>query len=144
MDYYWELVLRDDTTVEITPQAVPIVQKRMSNKDAINLKTRSIPYSEIKEFRQTDKPYGQPLIEAAAQAFKEPIFNEDGSMVVNWVKKSVNQKSYAKQYAGIPAYRKLSEDGGRVMVAFRVAVQDIDISKVSPCTEQEIEQLTRT
>lgn len=141
-DFYWELVLRDDTTVELAPQSVPVVQKRMANKDAINLKNRSIPYSEIKDFRQTDKPYGQPLLEAAAQAFNEPIWNPDGSMAVTWVKKSVSQKSYDKLYGGIPSYRKLDDDNGRAVVAFRVAIHDVDTTTTIPCNQDEINRLT--
>jgi hypothetical protein len=144
MDYFWELILKDDSVIELPPAAAPVVQKRMANRDVINLKTRSIPYSEIKEFRQSDKQFGQPLLEAAAQAFREPIFfdvNGEQVMEAKWVKKSVSQKSYEKGYSGIPAYRKLGEDNGRVVIGFRLPVHEIDMTKVTPCTDAEVESL---
>lgn len=144
MEYYWELVTKDDSRYEIPPEAVEVVQRRMGNKDPINLSTATIPFSEIKHFRITDKAHtNQPLLEAAAQAFNEPIFNEDGSMVVRWVKKNVPNREYAKHYSHIPAYRRLGDDGNMVTVAFLLAVHDIDVNKVTDCTENEVRELER-
>lgn len=144
MNYYWELICRDDTRYEIPPEAVEVVKRRMANKDAINLSSATIPYSEIKQFRVTDKRYAQqPLLEAAAHAFNEPMYNQDGSVIAKWVKKNVPQREYNKHYSHIQAYRRLGDTGSMVTVAFFLPVHDIDTNKVDYCTDDEIATLTR-
>jgi hypothetical protein len=143
MDYYWSLEQFDGTVTEVPPQAVEVVKKRMANGDPINTRTMVIPANQIKSFRQSDKPFGQPLLEAAAQAFNEPMYAEDGSVKAKWVKKSVSQKAYDKSYSGIPAYRKLDDDNGRVVIAFTLPIHEVDINVVSPCNADEINRLTR-
>lgn len=138
MEYYWELITKDDSHYDIPPQAVEVVKRRMDNHDPINLSTASIPYSEIKNFRITSRQYGQPLLEAAARAFNEPMLNEDGSMVVRWVKKTVPQREYAKHYSHVPSYRSLDSDGNMVTIAFRLAIHEIDVNKVTYCTDDEL------
>lgn len=144
MEYYWELITKDDSRYEIPPQAVEVVKRRMDNHDPINLSTASIPYSEIKHFRITSKSYGQqPLLEAAAQAFNDPMYNDDGSLIGKWVKKQVPNRVYAKTYAGTPAYRVLDTESGMTTVAFFLPVHLIDTSKLDYCNEEEIRNLTR-
>jgi hypothetical protein len=141
--YWWELITKDGERYEIPPDAVEVVQRRMGNKEVINLSTASIPFSEIKHFRVTAKPFGQqPLLEAAAQAFNEPMLNPDGSMIVRWVKCSVPRRLYDKHYAHIPSYRKLGDDGTAVVIAFRLPIHSIDVNKVTECTENELTDLT--
>lgn len=141
-EYYWELVTKDDTVYQIPPAVVEVVQRRMGNKDPINLSTASIPFSEIKKFQQTDKPYGQqPLLEAAAQAFREPVYNPDGSMASRWVKKNVPNQQYTKHYSHIPAYRSLGIENGMVVVAFRLPIHEINMEKVQYCTDNELTSL---
>ena len=138
-EHYWELVTKDDVKYDIPPAAVPTVNKRMAAHDPIELRSATIPYSEIKHFRISSKPFGtQPLLEAAAQAFREPMFNEDGSMQARWVKKQVSQREYTKFYANIPAYRRLDEGGGMVTIAFVLPVHQINLERVEYCTEQEL------
>lgn len=144
MEYYWELVTKDDERYEIPPEAVGVVQRRMGNKEPINLSTATIPFSEIKHFRVTSKAFTrQPLLEAAAQAFNEPMFNDDGSIVSRWVKKSVPHREYGKHYSHILGYRRISDDGNMVTIAFRLAVHDIDVNKVTYCTPEEERELDR-
>jgi hypothetical protein len=62
VDYYWELLLRDDTRIEVPPSAVSVIQKRMDEHQPIHTaKSGSIPFAEIRIFRPTNKAYGQLL-----------------------------------------------------------------------------------
>lgn len=150
MEYYWELILKDGDVIEIPPAGAPVVQKRMGNKDPINLRTRTIPFSEIKAFQQTSKPFGQPLLEAAAQAFDEPMeFEVDGLLGKEtvlegkWVKKRVTNSEYTNHYSKIPAYRSLGSEGGMAVVAFMLPIHQIDLSEQSYCTDDEVKKLTK-
>lgn len=142
--FYWELILKDDTRYEIPPDVVDVVTRKMKAHDPVALSTATVPYSEIKHFRITNKPYGQqPLLEAAAQAFNEPVINEDGSIAAKWVKQLVTQREYARYYAAQPSYRSLGDEAGMVIVAHRLPVHQIDSTKVDYCTDDEISSLTR-
>lgn len=152
MEYYWELILKDGEEIEIPPLAVEVVQRRLGNKDTINLKTRSIPFSEIKIFQQTSKPYGeQPLLDAAAQAFKDPIYVEtvsplgrkEEAIKGQFVKKKVTRREFNKYYAKLPSYRKLEDNGNFIEVAWLMPVHEIDVSKMNYCTPDEVELLTK-
>jgi hypothetical protein len=144
MNYYWELIQFDGTRIEIPPSAVEVVNRRWSNGDPIITDSMTIPANQIKTFRKTNKLFGQqPLLEAAAQAFNEPVLNEDGSIGSRWVKKSVTQTQYNKHYSAISAYRHLGEEQGMVTVAFRLPIHQIDHSNVDDCTEAEVLRLTR-
>lgn len=152
MEYYWELILKDGDIIEVSPPAVPVIQKRISNKDPVNLRTRVIPFSEIKEFRLTSKPFGQqPLLEAAAQAFNEPMYFEmetpygytEQVMEAKWVKKRVTQQEYTTYYGKSPGYQKVGDDNGLVWVGFRLPVHDIDVNRVDYCSPEEEKRLTK-
>lgn len=145
MEWYWNLVLKDGTSIEIPPSFVPVVQKRMANKDAINLKTRSIPYSEIKGFEQSEKPFSQqPLLSEVAQAFNEPVVNPDGSIACQWVKKHVTQDRWNKYYSASGSYKKLGDEGGMVIMAWFQPIHSIDVNKMTICNETETQTLERT
>lgn len=153
--YFWELTLKDDTTIEIPPSGVDVVKRRMANKDAINLRTRSIPYSEVKGFRQTDKRFSTiPLLDEAARAFNEPIYTEtiverNGEeykyvgVKAAWVKKQVTQDRWQNYYSKT-MNKKLDSDSGMVTIAFVLPVHSIDLNEVQYCTEEEIAKLERT
>lgn len=142
MEYYWLLETRDGNIVEIPPSAVKTVQRRWDEKLPIHTTNGSIPHTEIKDFRQSSKPHGaQPLMEAAAAAFHEPIVNPDGSIACRWVKKHVSQRDWNKLYAGIPANRKLGDDRGMVVVAVFLPIHEIDTTVHSYCTEEEKKRL---
>jgi hypothetical protein len=142
-EYYWELILKDGEVIEVSPRSVPVIQQRMSNRDVVRFRTRSIPFSEIKDFRQTTKPFGVNLLVEAAQAFHEPQLNEDGSIVARWVKKKVTVREYQKHYNAIPAYRNLGSEGNMVVVAFRKPVHEINIHLTPYCTSDEVQLLTK-
>ena len=125
-------------------EAVETVQRRGDNRQPIHTSNGSIPYTDIMDFRQSSKPYGaQPAIEAAAAAFNEPMETADGSIQARWVKKYVTQREWNKHYAGIPAYRKLGDDRGMVVLAVRLPVHHIDTTVHSFCTEEEEKRLCR-
>lgn len=144
MDYYWEIVKRDGGTVKVPPSAVGVIRKRWDEGQPIHLAKETVPAHQITDFRQTSEPYGQPLLEAAAAAFNEPMENPDGSMVVRWVKKAVTQAEWNTYYSRTPAYRKLGADGGMVMVAFRLPVHEIDTGKVGYCSDTEVASLEKS
>ena len=143
MEYYWEIVKRDGSVVEVTPAAVETIRRRWDEGKAIHTRYETIPAHQIVDFRQTAKPYGTPLLEAVAQAFNEPQFTPDGSVVARWVKKHVTTRDWAKHYSLSPGYKKLADEAGMVVVAFRLAVHDIDTAKVSYCSNDEVESLER-
>lgn len=134
-EYYWEIVKKDGTKVDIPPQAVEVVKRRWNEGQPIHTTSESIPANQIKDFRKTSRPHGQPLLEAAAQAFKEPLINPDGSLAVTWVKVVVSPHEYQTYYSKLPAYKKLGKD----MVAFRKPIHEI--TNEAYCTEEEIRRL---
>lgn len=147
MQYFWELTYGDyknPKTVMIPPDAVAVVKRRWDANQPIHTSAGSIPAREIRGFEMSAQPYSdQRLLESAAQAFREPEFNPDGSMVVEWVKKVIPQPVYQKRYDGIPAYRVLSNVGGLVTMAFRLPIHQIDITKVEYCSVEETTMLTK-
>lgn len=137
--YYWELVQKDGTVIYIPPEAVEVVKRRWNEGQPIHTSQGSVPSSQIKHFRPTDKPHGeQPLLEAAAQAFNEPVINPDGSIDSRWIKRRVPHQLFNRQYANIPAYRKIGEEAGLVVMAYRLPVHLINVQETQPCTEEEI------
>ena len=144
MDYYWELVQHDGTILEIPPEAVEAIKRRLDTGDPIHTKTMSIPTNQVKYFRQTERLVtAAPLLEAVAQAFNEPIEAENGSIKAKWVKKQVPSRMYSKHYAAIPAYRTLENEGHMVTIAFKLPIHLIDPRKLTECTVEEISRLTR-
>lgn len=163
-EVYWELITKEGERIEIPPASVDIVKKRWNDGDPIHTKIYgSIAASTIKYFRPTTKVYGQqPLLEAAAQAFKEPIFVKSGKQLFNvaargeperlveieyegmecrWVKKEVTQQEWNNYYAKHNFYYKLDTVGGMVMIAFTRPTHDIDIATTPYCTDEEEKML---
>jgi hypothetical protein len=141
-DVYWELIDREGNRLEIPPEAVEIVKKRWNNGDPVHTSEGSMSAKDIRYFRPTSKRYGaQPLLEAAAQAFGEPVINEDGSTAVKWVKKDVPHREFARYYSNIPAYRKIASDGSMVTVAFRLPVHEINPELVEYCNQDDLQYL---
>lgn len=123
------------------PSAVEVIRRRWDAGEPIHFPDMTIPAHQIVEFRRTSRPYGQPLLDAAAQAFNEEMTNPDGSIVFRWVKKNVTSREYNKSYRGLPAYRRLGEENGMVVVAWRLPVHEIDVRSMSYCDENEINVL---
>lgn len=143
MEYYWELIQHDGTRIEIPPEAVATVKRRWDKGEPIHTSTGSIPANQIKKFQQTDKAFTTtPLLEAAAQAFGEPMFKEDGSVKARWVKKNVTQDRWNRHFAALPSYRQLGEFNGMVTIAFVLPIHQIDATSLSYCTDEEIRSLT--
>lgn len=143
-EFFWEIITKDGEVIDISPAGAPIIQKRLTNKDPINLKNQTIPFSEIKAFRETTKPYGIPLLEGVAQAFRAPEFNENGEIAARWVKQRIPYREWAKHYSLVPGYKQLESDGSSVMIAFRKAMHEVNTAVTPYCTDQEIDMLTRT
>ena len=144
MEYYWLLTQHDGTETEIPPQAVAHVKRKMASNQPINLKTATIPINQIKSFRITERPFSDVhLLEEAAGAFGEQMLNEDGSMVIRWVKKAVPQDKWNKLYSANIAYKKLGEENSMVIVAFKVPVHLINQSITTYCTDDEVNILNR-
>lgn len=139
-EYFWEITQFDGTVTQIPPNAVEVVKRRMANNEPINTTNMVIPANQIRSFRQTDKQYSTtPLLEAASQAFNEPMLS-DGGVVVRWVKRCVTNDNYNKHYSKIPAYRRINELNGMTVVAFKLPVHLIS-SELAYCTDEEINKL---
>ena len=140
-EYYWDLTLQDGTVIPIPPVGVPVVNRKMVVREPIKTTTMTIPFSDIKSFRQSSKRFSNlPLLDQAAIAFGEPVFNEDGAVKVRWVKKQVTQMEYNKYYAK-GSYQKLGNEEGMVTVAFRLPLHKINLTKVQHCTNEEVKTL---
>lgn len=139
-EYYWEIVERDGAVTKIPPQHREIVQKRWDEGQPIVTLTHTIPSHQIVKFRMTSERYGeQPLLDAAARAFNEPIIN-NGGVRSKWVKKIVSQQS---ELLKIPSYRVIGRENGMVVIAFKMPVHLIDLQKVEECNVSDIALLTR-
>lgn len=149
--FYWEITERDGTVTRIPPDSVEVVQRRWGEGKPIHTRLRSIPSQQITSFRITNTRFTtQPLLEAASQAFKEPMFTttEDNGITyeavqARWVKTVVTMDRWQRYYSSIPSYRFLGELNGMAEVAFRVATHDIDVNKTPYCTDDEIATLER-
>lgn len=143
MEYYWKLTQYDGTEVDLPPAIVPIIKRRMTSGEPINLKTATIPVNQIKSFRISERPFlDTPLLEEAAGVFGEPL-EQNGDMVVRWVKKMVPQDKWNKYYSPNVAYRKLGEENSMVIVAFRLPVHQINQMLTPYCTDAEVNKLNK-
>lgn len=144
MDYYWQLTLKDGTTVDIPPKSVEAVQALIKAGKPIHTKSAVIPANFVSIFRQTSNPYGNTkLIDDVARVFNEQELNEDGSIVSRWVKKEVTHEQYQRYYSQILGYKKLEDKDNMAVVAFMLPIHTIDLAKVSYCTPYEEESLER-
>lgn len=146
MEYYYELKYgdyKDLKTVYIPPASVASVYNRWENGQPIKLSTGGIPANQIRSFEKSDRPFNsQPLLEAVAQAFKEPMVT-DGEVNIKWVKKVVTKDKWERYYSASPGYRRLDESDGLTTVAFRVPTHLVNSNTMQYCDEQEISRLTR-
>jgi len=147
-EFYWELIQRDGTVIEMPPEAVAVVKRRWEAGQPIHTKHQgSIPPAQIVAFRPTDKLATQtPLLEEVAQAFNEPVVevreNGETVVIVRWVKKRVTQNRWEKFYS--PSnYKRLGEEAGMVTIAWRQPIHQINSLEVQYCTEDEIRQLEK-
>lgn len=145
MNNYWHIVLYDpvNEVVKVKPENVAYVQNCIKNKEHINTPERTIMIGNIKDFLPTDIPVvdkakmlERGVGEDVAQAFNEPIHNEDGSVVSRAVKKLVPHRKWETFYSANPAYKKLSETDGGVWVGFMLPVHLIR-EGVFDCTKSE-------
>lgn len=152
MQYFWEIVKRDGSTVEVVPSAVEVVRRRWDAGEPIHFPDMTIPAHQIVDFRRTSKPYGTPLLDAAAQAFKEPKYFDvktslgytEEVLEARWVKKPVTNREYHKTYKHIPGYRRIDDEPGMTVIAFKLPVHEIELQKVNYCTDDEIKVLQRS
>lgn len=143
-DFYWELVLKDGRTIPVRPNLVQRVRQKWDNREVLHFRAESVRPEDIKDFRRTSRPYSdQQLLEAASQAFKQPIINDDGSIASRWVKKLVTPQEYRNQYAGLASYRKLPDQDGMVVVAFCQPTHLIGGQQLAYCTDEEVSMLTK-
>lgn len=141
--FYWELIQHDGTRLEIPPNGVDVIKRRMEQGQVIHTAhSGSIPANQIKTFRPTEKPFtDMALLESASQAFNEPVYTEDG-ILARWVKKQVPQSKWDKYYAPT-GYRKLHDMNGMVTVAFRLPVHQINQLVTPYCSSDEVKMLTK-
>lgn len=140
--FYWQIELYGGELIDVKPDPAKIthIQKMIADQSgAITTPTRSIVIKDIKDFRLSDKPYNdqKQLEEGAAQAFKEPIYNEDGEVEAKWVKKGITSRRYHSFFKYNPSYKLLSEDDKWVILAFRLPTHLIDYSVVQELSQGE-------
>lgn len=142
--FYWDLTLKDGRVIPVKPEYAPGIKEKMSAKEPLVTSNGVIPFSEIKGFDKTSRHFTiTPLLEEAAQAFKEPLYNDEGDIKARWVKKQVTSGEYSKHYSKL-GYHRLSDFNGMVTVAFVLPIHIIDLNKVSYCTQDEELQLTKS
>lgn len=144
MEYYWELVLKDGTTVLIPPQGVVKVNKHLQERTPIVTRSQTIMANDVQTFRVTNKAVNPvPLLESAAQAFSSAEYNEDGSIVSRWVKKNVTHREYSSNYSKLPGYHRVGDDASQVWVAMLLPVHMIEPQNIWYCSDEEVERLER-
>lgn len=140
--FYWELIQKDGTVIDIPPSAVETVKRRWDSNEPIHTTEGSVPANQIAAFRPTSrKATSTELIEAASQAFNEPVESGEG-VKARWVKKMVTHVEYRKHYGSIPSYHRLNDIAGMVEIAFVLPVHSIDTNNVLYCSQDEIKRLT--
>ena len=142
VNHYWELKLKDGTSVKVAPTKADIVKAQMKVKGTISTQDREILFNEIESFMMTNEKYAtdQDLLTAVAQAFNDPIFTDEGIKSA-WVKKEVTRTMYEKHYSKLN-YKKL-QDGSLVTIAFVLPLHQIDTNQLDYCTDEEIMRLER-
>lgn len=139
---YWNLILKDGRVIQIPPQGVPVVKRKMAAKDPIHTRSEVIPFSEIKGFEKSSKQrQDTKLLEDTARAFKEPVITSEGDVKARWVKKEVTRGEYDKYHAKSVMYKYLDGNEGMVTVAMCLPVHMIDYSYMQDCTSQEERKL---
>jgi hypothetical protein len=142
MEYFWELVQRDGTTTRIPPGAVDVVKKRLQANQPINTRTAVIPANEVKSFKQSNVPFGQqPLLDAVAHTFNEPVDGDDGGIVFRWVKKQITHDKWNRHYSNIPSYKFMFDDGNEVTMGYKLPIHLIDERMVTYCNDDDIVKL---
>lgn len=145
MEMYWELRQWDGTVTMIPPQYRDLVLRKWKAGEPIDMGNNgTISAKSISSFHPSNRPYGaQQLLEAASQIFNEPVINPDGSIQSVWVKRPVSQSWWEKHYSRIPSYKRLHDEDGQVIIAFRMATHEVDVSgTLRRCDEDEVKKLT--
>lgn len=142
---YWKLLMWDGEEVKVKPENVEFIQAKLDQGEGfIKTPNRSIAVKNIKDFIESDEIYtDQKLLESSAQAFGEAIYNDDGSIIFRWVKKSVPKRQYYKYYAPTPGYRRLSEEENYVTVMWKQPVHLIDLQNMSELTPEDEQNLAK-
>lgn len=133
----WKLVLQDGTDIEIPPHSVEAVRKRIVAKEPINLRSRIVPYSQVKSFHETEEDDVQLLAEAAS-AFDEPEATDDGSLIYTWAKKTIPTDRWNSHYQKIPSYHRVEQLGGNSVIAFKLPLHQVSRQKLNICTDEEV------
>ena len=142
-EHYWHLVTWKDEIIKVRPENVKLIQDKLNTAEGyITTPTRSISVKDIKDFIESDEIYtDQKLIEEGSKAFGIPVIDENGSIVVRHVKKSVPRREYIRFYSHNAAYRKLEENDNHVVIVWRQPVHMINsntMSELSPDDERNI------
>lgn len=147
-DYLWMLVTKSGQEIKIPPAAVEAVRKKIIAREAIATTSATIPFSEVKNFYKTaEKMVTIPLLEEAARAFREPLITtlDDGTRAVKarWVKKQVTNDEWSRYYSK-GSYRRLDDgDSGLVWIAFTLPAHQVDGTKHSYLTKDEIRKISQ-
>lgn len=140
MANYWILKLRSGDEIKVKPSSVQHIKQYMTDGGIIHTASKSIPVNQIIDFSESDQPFrDQKLLEGAAQAFNEPLFNGD-SITIAWVKKQVPNRKWHSYYSNQPSYKLLNDDGTHTTIAFRLPVH-LMTENVSECDDYDLKRL---
>lgn len=139
----WILPLNDGTFVTIPADKVKDINTKISRREPITTKERTILYADLAGGPRKYEPTqaAPSLEEQALIAFNEPVMVE-GEVKVVWVKQQVSSSRWNKYYANFSTYFKLGNNYDSVIFAYRLPVHNVDKS-VEKCTPAEIEELEK-
>lgn len=145
-DLYWHIELYSGEIIKVKPDPAKIkyIQEMIAKQEgSITTPTRSIIIKDIRDFRVSDEHFtDQKLLEASAQAFRDPEYTDVG-VKCRMVKKSVSKQKWENYYSRIPSYHLLGDSESFVMVAFTLPTYLIDHQRVQELTQDEERSLAR-
>lgn len=136
------LITKSGEIIKVRSEHVDYVKSKLKESNGVINRKNGDPIRVYDVVSFTPEQPKTDLAEEAAKAFHEPMIKEE-SVICKWVKQEVAAAKYASWYSKSPGYRLLYGNGSYMTVAFRLPVHVIDKDRVSECTSQEIEQLTK-
>ena len=97
-----------------------------------------VPISELST--ELPKEGKEELLENSARAFNEPIYNDDGSIRVKWVKRTITNREHKQLKTG--AYKRLSQENNHVTIAWRQPIHLINNNTMEELTSAEESSLS--
>lgn len=138
----WVMPLKDGTVVKIPSDKMANINKKIANRESINIADRTILFTDIASGPKlyVPEPLEPDVVEGAAKAFNSPIVNEYGEVVCVWVKETVSANRWNKYYSQFSCYYKLGNSYDNVVIAYRIPVHNLLVS-AEKCNPSEVQTL---